>query len=202
MRKRALAGMMAVAGAIFLTLATVSSASASVAPDELEHPPASTAQAEGGEDYPQIVLDKIAELEAGGAEIIKLSTSEYSVEHTGTGVTTFAYPSGCGLTVIISKSGYVIKGDALTSCAGPFTALTHQDTLQTFNPDWGIWSTLRTGSKIYTSRSSGTSEIAYTCANTNRANYKTITRGTLTRGGNEYVATVYDQFDNNVLCGT
>ncbi|OZB80608.1 hypothetical protein, partial [Microbacterium sp. 13-71-7] len=112
---------------------------------------AETEDYSGPGENPPAVQAEIDRLTAEGAEIIKVSTTPYVAEETpGTVSTMSAYPSGCGLSVIISKFGFGITGSSISSCwsGGSFTSNTMNSTMTHYNPDWNVWdSTVATGSK-------------------------------------------------------
>lgn len=150
------------------------------------------------------VLDKIAELEASGVEIISVSDPVPYVTETADGdAAVRAQPSGCWLTVIISKSGLYIDGGSITSCNDVFSTGTMSSTMTHYNPDFGVWdSTVAIGSDQLAIRTIMTVDVGYNCNNANASNYRLVSTGQLYMDGTSYSAAAYDTFDTNVACGT
>lgn len=93
------------------------------------------------------VLEKIAEIEASGTEVLSVSDTVTFTPEVGDGAAARDLPAGCGLTVIVSKNGLVIDGGSITSCDAPFAEATMASTMTHYNPDWGVWdSTVAQGS--------------------------------------------------------
>lgn len=188
--------------ALALTLAT-----AGVAPAVWASPTGGIVRSDSPDGYggsDPAVLAKLAELRAAGAEVISVTQTSYKPAGSSSKVVSpQALPSGCGLTVIVSRSGRVIDGSSITSCSFAFTTGTMNSTMTHYNPDWGIWdSTVAYGN---TATAVGTImhlDIYYNCANGNLSNYRNTAVGSLYVGSTHYTAAAYDVFNTLQPCGT
>lgn len=143
------------------------------------------------------------EATADGAQIAKAQTGNYTPT-TGGEVSTLAYPSGCGLFVLILRNGQTITNDTLTSCtSGPYQFLTHEMRITAYDGVFGVPNEV-TGVRVfnYAGGTSDAQEISWTCANYNQTSFNAISRGIMAKNGEEYTTpTVYDTFDGNIDCG-
>ena len=112
-----------------------------------------------------------------------------------------AFPSGCGLTVLIYKQTTQIVSDNLTSCLAPFVSAAMSSTIGFLA--WGHYNNfVASRSAQRTGGSSLALEYAYNCYdNVDRTIFRTVTNGTLVRGGTTYTAAAYDIVDTP-NCGT
>lgn len=144
---------------------------------------------------------------ADGSQIVSAQAGSYapstSVETTDE-VQPLAYPSGCGLYVLILRSGQTITNDTLTSCPTPYLFLIHQMRISAYH---GVFDTPNevTGVRTYNYQG-GTSQnqqLSWTCANNNLTKFRAISSGVMAKGGQEYTTPeVYDTFDvGNIDCG-
>lgn len=148
------------------------------------------------------VAERIAEIEANGGEILGGSSVQYVEEGTSDdGVVARAFPSGCGLTVLIYKQTTQIVSDNLTSCLAPFVSAAMSSTIGFLA--WGHYNNfVASRSAQRTGGSSLALEDAYNCYdNVDRTIFRTVTNGTLVRGGTTYTAAAYDIVDTP-NCGT
>ncbi|PVW02949.1 hypothetical protein DEA06_14325 [Microbacterium sp. Gd 4-13] len=148
------------------------------------------------------VAERIAEIEANGGEILGGSSVQYVEEGSGEdGAAQRAFPSGCGLTVLVYKQTTQIVSDNLTSCLAPFVSAAMSSTIGFLA--WGHYNNIvASRSAQRTGGSSLALEYAYNCANTSNTTwFRTITNGTLVRGGTTYTAAAYDEVQDD-YCGT
>lgn len=143
------------------------------------------------------------EATADGSEIISAHTGDYE-SAAAEGAAQRAYPSGCGLYVLILRYQQTITNDSLTSCLTPYTFLTHQMRITAYH---GVFGTPKevTGVRTY-NYAGGTSQsqdLSWTCANHNQTRFDAITKGVMAKNGQEYTTPlVYDTFDQgNIDCG-
>lgn len=148
------------------------------------------------------VAAKLEDLRAAGAEIIGGSTSTYVAEgEDAADASTRAFPSGCGLTVILSRSGSTVTSSNLTSCAAPWT-VAEMDSFIGFLA-WGHYNNVVAEDTEYSGGGLNMSmDYSYTCVNTtNQTWFRTETYGELFRGNTRYTAAAYDVIDDQP-CGT
>jgi hypothetical protein len=140
------------------------------------------------------VQAEIARIKTAGGTILSSQTVPFKPKRaTTSAVTPMALPSGCGLSVIIYKSGSRIYSSSLTSCPGSYISAYMDSTMDKFDTFWGIWAG-PVASKNTTSfgTSSFTDTYYYACPNGNQSGFRTTTDGGMNYGGTDYYADAYD----------
>ncbi|MEF1193492.1 hypothetical protein QTO04_30185, partial [Vibrio parahaemolyticus] len=85
----------------------------------------------------ETVTEQVTQLEAEGAEILGATVAPYVPDDPGTGgVDPMAYPSGCGLAVLVYQAAGPnrIVGTSTTSCSTNWFSLTMSGTMTHYNP--------------------------------------------------------------------
>ncbi|HEX7825031.1 MAG TPA: hypothetical protein VF477_09030 [Mycobacterium sp.] len=141
---------------------------------------------------------------ADGSEIITAQAGDCRSSGSE-GAARRAYPSGCGLYVLILCNGQKITNDTLTSCvSGPYQFLTHQMRVTGYHGVFGTPNEV-TGVRTYNygGGSSQSQQLSWTCPNHNKTSFRAISLGVMAKNGQEYTTpTVYDTFDQgNIDCG-
>ena len=86
------------------------------------------------------VQAEIGRIKAAGGTILSSQTVPFKAKSATTRtVTPMALPSGCGLSVLVYKSGSRIYSSSLTSCPGAYISAYMDSTIDKFDTFWGIW---------------------------------------------------------------
>jgi len=204
--KRSLA---AISAAVLVVLGMSSPASASSGDNQSEGLTRAEMEAEGLRLDDQAVADEVNKILNEGGVILGVTQADYVADvsreapgkEPGGTVSTMAYPAGCGLSVIMYRSGQSVRSSSVTSCAAPFTVGEMDNVIM-------FWAWLRWNVKASNTTHSGggTSFVVnttYNCPNTNSTEWRTETYGDLWRGSTHYMAAAYDIFDDGAqACGT
>jgi hypothetical protein len=140
---------------------------------------------------PQVVKDEVARLTAEGAEVLQIGHSDYELKNATSDLAAAAYPSGCGLWVVETRSGNVIENSSLTTC------VQLADTMEMFggigrSRVLGQWQTMKTGESDDYITFSLHLTVKYNCAGTGTHDFQSVTNGALELGGHDYEAAAYD----------
>ncbi|MGW9306999.1 hypothetical protein ACWGRK_15915 [Saccharomonospora azurea] len=132
-------------------------------------------------------------------ELVYQSTFYFKQNPDGS-VSPTQYPTGCGLTVLISRVGNFIDGDVITGCNFAVASIEHSIEIQ--RSRWYGWETMATlPSDIRFNTSSHSSFQNYNCAGTGIHDFRVIGRGqVIPYGGSPATAAAYDQL-NEQNCG-
>jgi len=150
-----------------------------------------------------VILAQIAKLKSEGATYSVASGSYTPTAATKGGPVPNAFPSGCSLTVLLSRSGLLIEGDVYTSCSTAFTAGHQAAALGHYNPNWGTWDEVGYNTTYAAIGTFMHTFVSYNCNNTNASGYKVIGTGTVTFGNQSYTASAYDELTPFLQnCGT
>ncbi len=140
---------------------------------------------------PQAVKDEVARLKAEGAQVLEIGHTDYVLKGATTALAAAAYPSGCGLWVVETRSGNVIENSSLTTC------VQLADTMEMFggigrSRVLGQWETMKTGESDDYITFSLHLTVKYNCAGTGTHDFQSVTNGALELGGHDYQAAAYD----------
>jgi hypothetical protein len=124
----------------------------------------------------------------------------YFEQHDDGSVTPASYPTGCGLTVLISRWGNWIDNDTYTGCNFAVASIQHNLKIQ--RSRWYGWETLR--DVTFTPGFNTTSKfdfLNYDCTSTGIHDFRVIGSGqVIPYGGSVATAAAYDQLDEQ-NCG-
>ena len=168
---------------------------------------------------PEKVQHRIDELKARGAQILDVTSAPYEKASKGAAasanglkklafgtkpteraeVSPAAYPTGCGLWVLVYREGNLIYNDSLTSCLYQVLDIQMHSGLA-----WSRW----WGWQELYSQTFDTDDSTYLhtyiwvdCTGTGTHDYQGVTNGFIeTYSGDEYEAAAYDQIDR-IECG-
>lgn len=171
----------------------------------------------GSTTRPAQVQERINELKAKGATVLKVSSAPYAKVSSDTqskspgltyGRTPSAdkaapspqsYPTGCGLWVIVYRDGNLIYNSSLTSCL--YTVLDIQMHSGLAWSRWWGWQELYSQTFDTDDSSYLDTWIRVDCSGTGTHDYQGVTNGFIeTYGGDEYEAAAWDEIDR-IECG-
>lgn len=168
----------------------------------------------GTRSLPAKVEQRIAALEASGAKILDVASAPYVKADAktdakklayGTGesgkaeATPAAYPTGCGLWVLVYRQGNLIYNDSLTSCLYQVLDIQMHSGLAWSR--WFGWEELYSQTFDTDDSSSLDTYIWVDCTGSGTHDYQGVTNGFIeTYSGDEYSAAAYDQIDR-IECG-
>ncbi|MET8980009.1 hypothetical protein ABZX85_30840 [Streptomyces sp. NPDC004539] len=168
----------------------------------------------GTRSLPVNVEQRIAALEASGAKILDVTSAPYVKADAKTGAgklaygsaesgkaeaTPAAYPTGCGLWVLVYRQGNLIYNDSLTSCLYQVLDIQMHSGLAWSR--WFGWEELYSQTFDTDDSSSLDTYIWVDCTGTGTHDYQGVTNGFIeTYSGDEYYAAAYDQIDR-IECG-
>lgn len=194
-----------------VALGSVAPATAANTEPEPVATPLTTAQLEAevaaipDETQRALVAAHIEKKLAAGAQFYGLAFNSFKPKPASGGVTPMAYPSGCGLTVLISRVGQRIENDSMTSCSsliGPWTSLTHQSDIVALHGVTGWPKKVADRAFSFGPNSAALSTLTFTCNNYNQTGYNVRTSGRMYKGVTLYTTPlVYDTFGGNINCG-
>ena len=190
--------------ALLFTASPAMAASPPTTATELPDDVISLLESEGVDVSLPGVQEAAQELVDSGAEIIGGTTVMYEPENSSSKVMApMVFPSGCGLTVLMSRSGRVVSSSSLTACnSGSWSSARMENGIMFWA--WLQWNVLGGWkSKGVGPMTSFTLSNSYTCVNGNSTEFRTETYGELVKGGTRYTAAAYDIFDAGAQpCGT
>ncbi|MEX3106197.1 MULTISPECIES: hypothetical protein [unclassified Streptomyces] len=164
----------------------------------------------GTRSLPVKVEQRIAALEASGAKILDVTSAPYvkadakklayGTEESGKAeATPAAYPTGCGLWVLVYRQGNLIYNDSLTSCLYQVLDIQMHSGLAWSR--WFGWEELYSQTFDTDDSSSLDTYIWVDCTGSGTHDYQGVTNGFIeTYSGDEYYAAAYDQIDR-IECG-
>lgn len=143
---------------------------------------------------PQVVKDKIAEIQARGLQILTVSHAGYEPVRTSPNEIVLAgYPSGCGLWVLVYRNGDYVISSSLTSCNGVAAEMEMTSGLARWRGTW--WNEVNDGNRHARNTQTLVLEYGHYCRGTTYT-YQTTTNGALIFNGRHYTASAWDQLDN------
>lgn len=101
-----------------------------------------------------------------------------------------SYPTGCGLWVVLYKSGRYMVNSSLTSCTTPVAEIQMYGGVA--REHWYGWEELENGEDGNEGASSLSLDVNAYCYNSGSFIYAAATNGYLLRGSTEYTASAYD----------
>lgn len=148
----------------------------------------------------EAALDKAAK---SGAEVLSIQAVAYEPVSSGSSIATMALPAGCGMAVMVSRSGLTVTNITSSTCtSGNWSTAQHDMRLVATHPitfqQWTKASATRTIGATYTFQSS----VGFTCPNGNSTRWSANSKGYMNKGGVNYATPwVYDSFDSSQPCG-
>jgi len=150
-----------------------------------------------------VILAAIAEAAATADDFTVVSKQYVADSSTSLVAAPASFPSGCGLIVLLHRSGLLITGDVFTDCDNVFTAGVQEAALGHYNPDWLTWNEVDYDSTTAAVGTFMASYVSYNCSNTNISGWRLIGGGNITIGATYYSASAYDELTPFLQsCGT
>jgi hypothetical protein len=138
---------------------------------------------------------------ADNSSTMSQQSATYNIPTNNPGTASPAdYPTGCGLTVLISRHGNFIDGDVITGCNSVVASVQHDIIIQ--RSRWYGWETMATltPSQIAFNVNNLHSFVNYNCAGTGTHDCRVIGTGQVIRyGGAPAGAQAFDRIDGQ-LC--
>ncbi|MEU0883363.1 hypothetical protein ABZ345_32555 [Lentzea sp. NPDC005914] len=136
---------------------------------------------------PQVVKDKAAEATRNGAKIVSIASADYTP--SGSEPSAFAYPSGCGLWVLVTKVGNYAVNSSLTSCNSRPSEIAMKAQLARWRGTW--WQTVASKYDETSTSQTLVVEAKHRCIGTTYT-YQGATGGDLVLNGRLYTADAWD----------
>jgi hypothetical protein len=137
---------------------------------------------------PQVVKDKVAEAARNGATIVSIASADYAPSGSEPGA--FAYPSGCGLWVLVTKVGNYAVNSSLTSCNSRPSEIAMKAQLARWRGAW--WQTVASKYDETSTSQTLVVEAKHRCLGTTYQ-YQGATGGDLILNGRLYTADAWDK---------
>ncbi|MCW7540711.1 hypothetical protein OOT46_23105 [Aquabacterium sp. A7-Y] len=191
--------------------------------ENLQLPPAGTeaapAPSEGGHtppeagELPDSLQARIDTLRSEGVQILRVYSTPYTEAASGakpaaleyglpvrptTDFDLQAFPSGCGLWVLVYRDGNIVYNASSTSCVNPVSRIEMLAGLA-WSRWWG-WQELYQDEDGVSNRSYLDLTIWVDCSETGTHDYQGVTNGYVGIAGRDYHASAWDQIDR-VECG-
>lgn len=136
---------------------------------------------------PQVVKDKVAEATRNGATLLSIAGADYVP--SGSEPSAFAYPSGCGLWVLVVKMGNYAVNSSLTSCNSRPSEIAMKAQLARWRGTW--WQTVASEYDETSTSQTLVVEAKRRCLGTTYE-YQGATGGDLILNGRLYTADAWD----------
>jgi hypothetical protein len=150
-----------------------------------------------------VILAAIAEAAATADDFTVVSKQYVADSSKSIAAAPAAFPSGCGLVVLLHRSGMLISGDVFTDCDSVFTEGVQNAALGHYNPDWLTWDEKDYDSTTAAIGTFMASYVSYNCSNTNLSGWRLTGGGNIVIGATYYTASAYDQLEPFLQnCGT
>jgi hypothetical protein len=136
---------------------------------------------------PQVVKDKVAESTRNGATLVSITNADYVP--SGSEPSALAYPSGCGLWVLVTKVGNYAVNSSLTSCNTRPSEIAMKAQLARWRGAW--WQTVASKEDDTSTSQTLVVEAKHRCLGTTYQ-YQGATGGDLILNGRLYTADAWD----------
>lgn len=204
--------------AAILTMSNPASAQPQLQPQQLPAPVAPVAPTADdvlqASTWPARVQQKVTALQAKGVQLQHVRRVAYTpVQHArkpdplpftasaakpNPSAVIQDFPSGCGLWVIVYRSGSIIHNSSVTSCLHPVGEIEMLGGLA--RSRWWGWEEMAQDEDGNVGSDYLDLEVTYNCAGTGTHDYQGVTNGYLEIAGRGYHAAAWDQIDR-IECG-
>lgn len=143
------------------------------------------------DDAPQAVRDRVEKAARQGEQLVSLTKADYMPAGSPAAL---SYPSGCGLWVLVLKSGDYMLNSSLTSCNYVPSEIEMIGGIARWRGFW--WDELNQEFAETSGRQTLVVEIPAYCRGSGTYTYQGTTNGALVLNGRLYTASAWDQADD------